>query len=187
MKPGGVGALSSVDEYDNYDRADGGGGDGGDSESGMSIASTQERGNRVTANLDETDTKISVNDEYLPWWISVTTRRDTSDGDDDEDFQLRAPPRAHLRLSIHVTTSFTSLGRRSATQPPVATSLTMPLLRGLELCPWSTTGGAQALSIGSFPTVESRPEVKESVSPPQGRAEKNEIKESRGAVSTGGR
>ncbi|MCV5073106.1 hypothetical protein OFB51_24135, partial [Escherichia coli] len=52
---------------------DGAGGDGGDSGSGMSIASMQERGNRVTANLDETDTKFPVNDEYLPWWISVTS------------------------------------------------------------------------------------------------------------------
>lgn len=116
--------MSSVDEYDNYDlrvynelfrkeaalrisdlEARGIDGGGGGSGSGMSTASTQERENRGRElERDRDQDSMSMTGTSLGGTVSHQ-HRDTSDGDDGEDSQLRAPPRAHLRLSIHVTKS----------------------------------------------------------------------------------
>ena len=129
LKPGGEAALSSVNDYDNYDRRvynelfrkeaalrisdleargfGGGGGDSGGSGSGTSMASTQECENRGSGgdlgrDLDQDST--SITGTSLGGTISQH-QHDTSEGDDGEDSRLKAPPRAHLRLSIHVTRS----------------------------------------------------------------------------------
>lgn len=142
MKTGGEGALSSVDKYDNYDRrvynelfrkeaalrisdleARGIGPCGG-SGSGTSSTSTADRENRDSRELgpDRDHDSMSTTGTSLGGTMSHQ-QHDTSDRDDGEDSQLRAPPRAHLRLSIHViksvhvtrsppSTSATSRGKR---------------------------------------------------------------------------
>lgn len=119
IKPG------AVDEYDNYDRrvynelfrkeaalrisdleARGINNGGGSNGSGTSTASMQEHENRGSRELarDRDQDSMSMTGTSLGGTVSHQ-HHDTSDGDDGEDSQLRAPPRAHLRLSIHVTKS----------------------------------------------------------------------------------
>ncbi|KAK1776969.1 hypothetical protein QBC45DRAFT_452831 [Copromyces sp. CBS 386.78] len=187
MKLGGEGALSSVDEYDNHDRRvynelfrkeaalrisdleargiHGGGGGGGGSGSGTSTTSMQERENRGGSRelgRDRDQDSMSMTGTSLGGTVSHQ-HHDTPDGDDGGDSQLRAPPRAHLRLSIPVTKSIYVTQSARAIHPvqktvSIVQGADIGQLRGLESCPWSTTG-VQALSTGSFPSAESGPEV----------------------------